>query len=85
MSEISSTSEIPGEGGVGDQQLTGIVKFYNSRKGWGFITPDDGSRDVFLHSSYVSVDAGIIKTNDRCRYAVSVSQRGPYARRFDLL
>jgi CspA family cold shock protein len=33
--------------------ITGTVKWFNANKGYGFITPEDGSKDVFVHRSAV--------------------------------
>lgn len=42
---------------------TGTVKWFNGQKGYGFIQPDDGSKDVFVHISAVE-RAGLVSLNE---------------------
>jgi CspA family cold shock protein len=58
---------------------TGTVKFFNTQKGFGFITPSDGSKDVFVHISAVE-RAGMSTLNEgqKVTYDV-VNERGKNA------
>jgi cold shock protein len=54
---------------------TGTVKFYNDTKGFGFITPDDGSTDLFVHiTGVVGVDS--LMDNDRVSFDVTQGREG---------
>jgi CspA family cold shock protein len=55
---------------------TGTVKFYNDQKGFGFITPDDGGKEVFVHTSGLTDD---IREKDKVSYDVVDGKRGPTA------
>ena len=44
-----TTQENEIQGGLTTTQVRGVVKWFNAVKGYGFLTPDDGSRDAFLH------------------------------------
>jgi CspA family cold shock protein len=50
-------------GDRGSQMPTGTVKWFNAQKGFGFIQPDDGSKDVFVHISAVE-QSGLGGLND---------------------
>ena len=56
---------------------TGKVKFFNESKGFGFITPDDGGKDLFVHSS--GIEQGQLNENDTVEFEVGDSQKGPCA------
>ena len=55
---------------------TGTVKFFNDQKGFGFITPEDGSKDVFVHVSAVE-KAGLRSFGEGTKVSYDVvSERG---------
>ena len=55
---------------------TGTVKWFNSTKGYGFIQPDDGGKDVFVHISAVE-QAGLrgLDENQKVSYEIEVDRR----------
>ena len=58
-------------------RISGTVKFFNSAKGFGFITPDEGGKDVFVHATAVEA-AGMRALNegDRVSFEVEDDRRG---------
>lgn len=59
--------------------VTGVVKFFNTQKGFGFIQPVDGSKDVFVHISAVE-RAGMSTLNEGQKVTFDVvSERGKLA------
>ncbi len=57
--------------------MEGTVKFFNEAKGFGFITPSDGSKDIFVHKSEVS---GSLQEGDRVEFEVGQGDKGPLAK-----
>jgi CspA family cold shock protein len=56
---------------------SGTVKFFNSEKGYGFIKPDDGGRDVFVHvSAVMSSGLGTLNEGQRVSFEVEPDKRG---------
>ena len=66
--------------------VEGVVKFFNNEKGFGFIIPDDGGKDVFI-SARTLTRAGIdsLEAQQRVRVITRLGQKGPMAERVELL
>ncbi len=59
---------------------TGTVKWFNESKGFGFITPDDGSKDVFVHfSSIASSGFRSLAEGQSVTFTVEDGPKGPQA------
>jgi CspA family cold shock protein len=56
---------------------TGTVKWFNTQKGYGFIAPDDGSRDVFVHISAVEQSGiGYLNEGQKISYDLESGRNG---------
>ncbi|MFD9425377.1 MULTISPECIES: cold-shock protein [unclassified Streptomyces] len=58
----------------------GTVKWFNDAKGFGFISPDDGTQDVFVHySSIIGVGYRTLNEGERVEYQLRQGPKGPEA------
>lgn len=64
----------------------GVVKWFSPEKGYGFITPDDGGKDVFVHFSAIT-GSGYrnLEEGQRVSFDVQDGQKGPQAAEVNML
>lgn len=61
-------------------KMTGLVKWFDAGKGFGFISPEDGSKDVFVHFSAIqSNDFKTLDEGQRVEFTVENGMKGPSA------
>ncbi len=58
----------------------GTVKWFNAEKGYGFITPEDGSKDLFVHFSAIQGEGyKSLNEGQKVEYEQTAGQKGPQA------
>ena len=64
----------------------GRVKWFSPQRGYGFITPDDGGEDVFVHQTEIAVDGyRVLGTGNRVEYEVENTEDGRKAKKVVIL
>lgn len=68
----------------------GTVKWFNPSKGFGFVTPDGGGADVFVHVSDLDAGSGTngeatLEENERVEFEITQGRKGPRAEQVHLL
>jgi CspA family cold shock protein len=63
------------------ERVKGTIKWFNGQKGYGFITRDDGEKDVFVHYSAIEGQGGFrnLDEGDRVEFGVEQGPKGPSA------
>ncbi len=59
---------------------TGVVKWFNNAKGYGFVTPDEGDQDVFVHFSAITMEGyKTLKEGQKVQFDISEGPKGLHA------
>ena len=79
--DIVPVRDTPRSAGAGSGRTAGTVKRFDVEKGFGFLSPDDGGRDVFVHWSSIVDDGGFrtLEQGQRVAFDVVQGERGPQA------
>jgi CspA family cold shock protein len=70
----------------GQFMATGIVKWFNAEKGYGFILPDDGGKDLFAHYSEIRSEGyKTLQENQRVSFEIGEGPKGPSAKNIKII
>jgi len=73
-------------GAASGETIEGTVKFFNIDKGFGFVTPDDGGKDVYISARTLErIGVNSLEPQQRVRLSARMGQKGPMADRIELL
>ncbi|CAN5686734.1 transcription antiterminator/RNA stability regulator CspE [soil metagenome] len=65
---------------MSNSQTRGTVKWFNDQKGFGFITPETGDKDVFVHqSAIIATGFRSLSEGDRVEFSIEQGPKGPAA------
>jgi CspA family cold shock protein len=65
---------------MAEDRIKGTVKWFNGSKGYGFIAPEDGSKDVFVHHSAIEAEGfADLNENDSVEFSIEQGPKGPSA------
>ncbi len=58
---------------------TGTIKFFNSEKRFGFVAPDDGGKDLFVHANNVNGNINALREGTKVVFEIGEGRKGPEA------
>lgn len=83
---LGRSSDRGGYGAEGDREIIGVVKFFSSDKGFGFVVPESGGKDVYVGSRTLQ-DCGldVLEQGQRVRMTIRQGKKGPMVGNISLL
>merc|ERR1712023_454784 len=71
----AQAKHLPACSHIASAMPTGVMKRWNSEKGFGFISPDDGDSDIFCHANDLLDGDGSVREGDKCKYRIEFDDR----------